>query len=116
MTSVLCGTEKAHWTVSRTSRTSNKLMGNLRRLKSLYVFVVADRLSAKENNISGYLSVMLTETAYFKCFSDLNKAENTIQITKITIQRNVTSIFSTSAQSFPFQCVLVLTALFKCPC
>lgn len=114
MTSVLCGTEKAQWTVSRTSRTSNKLTGDPRRLKSLYVFVVADRLSVKENNIS--VSVMLTGTAYFKRFSDLNKAENTIQITKITIQRNVTSIFSTSAQSFPFQCVLVLTALFKCPC
>ena len=36
---------------------------------------VADRLLVKEDNVLGYLSVVLTVTACFQCFSGLNKAE-----------------------------------------
>lgn len=51
MTSVLCGTEKAQWTVSRTSGTNNKLMGDPKRLSSLCVSLVARRPAVRENNI-----------------------------------------------------------------
>lgn len=49
-------------------------------------------------------------------FLDLSKTESTIKITKITIQQNITSIFSTGAPAVPFKRAIVLTALLKRPC